>query len=167
MSNDAPWILSWYRARDLHRPIVRMCTLGAALLVAGSLATGAALTHVVALADPVRAVLGLLGSVAVIGGPTVTIVGITRHVLRDTDSLLLLRSDGVVVKTHALDVHIAWDDLDEALVADDGTLELCREDGSTVRVAERFERTADELVREIAATHRRALMGLLRPPPAR
>lgn len=176
-------MLDAYRV-DVSRALSRVLGLAAALVLVGSMATGAALVlarlegvpitvgrrpdvaiatqaqpSVAPSASPLG--LGALGLLFVLGGAATAIVGL-RRVLRE-ERYLLLRSDGALFVQGRRRRLVKWQDVEDVRHEGRELVFLCH-DGRALSIEERYGGVSlPELARRAALLRRKALFGLLGP----
>lgn len=175
-------MLDAYRV-DVSRALSRVLGLAAALVLVGSMATGAALVLArlegvpiavgpradLALASQHRPSLspsasplglGALGLFFVLGGAGTAIVGL-RRVLRE-ERYLLLRSDGALFVQGRRRRLVRWQDVQDVRHEGRELVFHCH-DGRVLSIEERYGGVSlPELARRVASLRRKALFGLLR-----
>ncbi len=154
------FVVAWFRP-ERGRALIRVWIIAASLVCLGVVLV--AMTRVDTLSHGARVTLGVLGALAVVGGPLGAVLGFQRAIGDET--YLMLRSDGVLFCDRGRERFIGWSEIDDVLVdATTGCLSLVSVAYGTLALSERFGGVAPRELRDrILTIRRRALMGLLRP----
>ena len=187
-SEKGPPIVEWYRL-DASRRIFTTLTLGASIMLLGSIVSAAglfssrgALPHPLLMGhrramiveEPVgerspvlEITTGLVALACLLGGGATAIVGLKRALAEE--SYLALRHDGALFVHGETERFVAWDDLEDVRWdAASNALLFIGHDGVPVPLVARFaDVTNEDLAQRVRAVRRRAVHGLLSGQDAR
>ncbi len=182
-----PPIVEWYRL-DASRRIFVTLTLGASIMLVGSIVSAAglfgsrgSLPHPISMGhrramigeEPIgdsnptlELATGLIALACLLGGGATAIVGLKRAL--SEESYLALRHDGALFVKDETERFVAWDDLEDVRWdAPTNALLFIGHDGVAVPLVARFaDVTNEDLAQRVRSVRRRAVHGLLRVPPA-
>jgi hypothetical protein len=184
-----PPIVEWYRL-DASRRIFTTLTLGASIMLVGSIVSAAGLfgsrgsiPHPMlmghrramigedALATTERSPMlelttGLVALGCLLGGGATAIVGLKRAL--SEERYLALRQDGALFVEEDTERFVAWEDLEDVRWdAATNALLFIGHDGVAVPLVARFaDVTNEDLAQRVRSVRRRAVHGLLRAPIA-